>query len=181
MSPGAVVAIVTTLETVGAMASSAHAPLAPFLKRDLALTDTQVGLLTTAVYFGGFISGLPAGALGDRLGVRLMFVLTQVPFGLLVLLAPHMPSYAWLFAVLLGAGLGYGCLSPQTAKAVVTWAPAGRRATMMGIKQMGITLGSALGASILPALALWAGWRAGYRLAGAAVVTAALVAYAVYR
>ena len=57
------------------------------------------------------------------------------------------------------AGMGYGMLNPTTAKAAIAWFPRRQRATAVGLKQVGLPLGGAVGASIMPPLALWLGWR----------------------
>jgi sugar phosphate permease len=49
------------------------------------------------------------------------------------------------------------------------WFPRAQRATAVGIRQTGAPLGGALGAAILPFIALASGWRAGVATAGAAV------------
>src|SRR5207247_2487659 len=62
----------------------------------------------------------------------------------------------------------YGTLNPASTTAAMSWFPPRRRATVVGLKQVGLPFGGMLGAAIVPMLALRLGWRR-------AVVVAALL------
>ena len=83
-----------------------------------------------------------------------MLVLGQVVIAAGLLAASFATSYTALTLLLIAAGFGYGMLNPTSTKAVMGWAPTAHRATLVGLKQVGLPLGGMLGAALLPALAL---------------------------
>jgi MFS family permease len=132
--------VVGTLHMVSVMA------MAPVIQRDLNLSVTQVGLLVTAYYGAQTVGAFPAGGLVDRLGVGWSLVLAQV-----ILIAGAISlSQANDFAAAFGScaimGLGYSLTNPASARGVLEWFPPERRATAMGIKQTGVSIGGVLAA-----------------------------------
>lgn len=120
--------------------------MAPVIQRDLNLSVTQVGLLVTAYYGAQTVGAFPAGGLVDRLGVGWSLVLAQV-----ILIAGAISlSQANDFAAAFGScaimGLGYSLTNPASARGVLEWFPPERRATAMGIKQTGVSIGGVLAA-----------------------------------
>lgn len=120
--------------------------MAPVIQRDLSLSVTQVGLLVTAYYGAQTVGAFPAGGLVDRLGVGWSLVLAQV-----ILIAGAISlSQANDFAAAFGScaimGLGYSLTNPASARGVLEWFPPERRATAMGIKQTGVSIGGVLAA-----------------------------------
>jgi MFS family permease len=75
----------------------------------------------------------------------------------------------------MAAGVGYGMLNPTSTEAVMAWSPPAHRATLVGLKQVGLPLGGMLGAALLPALALALGWRTAL-VASAGLIAAGAVA-----
>jgi predicted MFS family arabinose efflux permease len=71
-------------------------------------------------------------------------------------------------------------LNPTSTKAVLAWSPPAHRATLVGLKQVGLPFGGALGAALLPMLSLVIGWRAAIVAAAAAVVAVAILSWFVY-
>ncbi len=147
--------LVLTVTQVGAsMAALSFGPLAPFLQNSFQITRAQVGLLTSALYFGSILVSIPTGRLADRLGTRRLLLMGPVAMALFFFAFSRTDVYplAWLMA--LTAGMGYGVINPATAKAIMYWFSPRGRATAIGIKQSGVTIGAALAAALLPALAL---------------------------
>ncbi|MBF8288018.1 MAG: MFS protein, partial [Candidatus Rokubacteria bacterium] len=66
-------------------------------------------------------------------------------------------------------------------QAVMAWFPPHQRATVVGLKQVGLPFGGVLGAAILPALALAAGWRSAVVVSAALVAAGAVASLLVYR
>jgi predicted MFS family arabinose efflux permease len=63
----------------------------------------------------------------------------------------------------------------------MAWAPPGRRATLVGLKQVGLPFGGALGAAVLPVLAVPFGWRAAVLVSAVIIVLSAGLSLIVYR
>jgi sugar phosphate permease len=90
-------------------------------------------------------------------------------------------SFSLIMVVMAFAGMGYGMLNPTTAKAAIAWFPRRQRATAVGLKQVGLPLGGAIGASILPPLALWFGWRPTVAVPASLVAVLAVGTWFLYR
>jgi predicted MFS family arabinose efflux permease len=167
-----------TLANVGPLGIPAIAPL---IQRDLGLTLAQAGSFLSVYYIGPSLMSLPAGAMADRWGIKRVLVAGQVVIGLGLIAASAAPSYAALCALLVVAGFGYGLLNPTSTKAVLAWSPPSQRATLVGLKQVGLPFGGALGAAAMPVLALFLDWRRAVGLAGAIIGVAAVASAWLYR
>src|SRR6266571_5086742 len=133
--------------------------IAPLIREDLALSVAQAGSFISAYYIGPSLMSLPAGWMADRWGVLPSMVVGQVliAVGLVAVGGSH--AFPLMAAFMVVAGAGYGILNPTTTKAGMAWFPPRQRATVVGLKQVGLPLGGAVGALIMPPVALWLGWR----------------------
>src|SRR5438309_3570309 len=111
-----------------------------------------------------------AGMLADRWGTARTLVRGQALIAVGLVAASAAGSYATLITLMVAAGVGYGTLNPASTTAAMSWFPPRRRATVVGLKQVGLPFGGMLGAAIVPMLALRLGWRR-------AVVVAALLIF----
>jgi predicted MFS family arabinose efflux permease len=155
--------------------------IAPLIRESLGLSVTQAGSFLSAYYVGPILMSLPAGRMADRWGVLGIMVLGQVVIALGLVAAAASASFATLMGIMVAAGLGYGMLNPTTAQAVIAWFPPRQRATVVGLKQVGLPLGGALGALVMPPLALALGWRAAVMIAAASAGALGLLTWLLYR
>jgi len=167
-----------TMANVGPLGIPAIAPL---IRDDLGLSVAQAGSFVSAYYIGPVLMSLPAGWIADRWGVRGTMVAGQGLIALGLVAASAATSFAALLPIMVAAGAGYGMLNPTTAKAVMSWFPRRQRATVIGIKQMGLPLGGALGALAMPPMALALGWRGSVLVSAAAIAALALLTWMLYR
>lgn len=156
-------------------------PLAPFLKEELNLTSSQAGLFMSAAAFGYMLTAVPAGWLVDRIGIRWLLFVGEVVGGLFIACMLFVTSFTNGLIFMALAGLGMGCLSPATTKAVIVWFPVRERATAMGIKQTSVNLGGIITASILPTVALLFGWRYGFVGIGLVAVVCGILSFVLYK
>jgi len=174
--------LILTVTQIGAsLAALSFGPLAPFLQDSFQISRAQVGLLTSSLYFGSILVSIPTGRLADRLGVRRLLLIGPAAMAVFFFAFSRADAYqtAWILALL--AGMGYGVINPATAKAIMCWFSAKGRATAIGIKQSGVTIGAAIAAALLPTLALALTWRTSLFIAGAAVLGSAMLCYLFYR
>ncbi len=155
--------------------------IAPLIREDLALSVAQAGSFISAYYIGPSLMSLPAGWMADRWGVLPSMVVGQVliAVGLVAVGGSH--SFPLMAAFIVVAGAGYGILNPTTTKAGMAWFPPRQRATVVGLKQVGLPLGGAIGALVMPPLALAFGWRIAVVLPASLVAVLALVTWMLYR
>lgn len=149
--------VLTMSHAVGSLGMMSVLAVGPLVQRDLALTATEFGLLV-AVYGGSQALGSPvAGQIADRLGVGRTLALAMLVFTVSILVVARAPILAVALLGVTGLGFGYAFINPATARGIMDWAPAGRRATGMGIKQTGVPMGGLLGsgAALVAALIDW--------------------------
>jgi ACS family hexuronate transporter-like MFS transporter len=156
-------------------------PLAPFLKEDLNLTGAQVGFFMSAAAFGSLLTAFPAGWLADRIGVRWLLLIGGLVGGIFIACMFTMTSFTQGLILMALAGLGMGCVSPSTTKAVLEWFPAKERATAMGFKQTGLNVGGIIAAATLPTVALVLGWQYGFLGIGLIVMVIGIVSFILYK
>lgn len=120
--------------------------MAPVITRELGIGAAEFGFFVTAYYGAQAVCALPAGGLVDRLGVGRALVVCHGIMMLGALLFTQADGFPMAVAALAVMGMGYSISNPATARGVFEWFPPGRRATAMGIKQVGVPLGGILGA-----------------------------------
>ncbi len=120
--------------------------MAPVISDDLQLSATEFGFFVTAYYSAQAFWSLPAGALVDRYGVGRVLGCAHVIMGAGSLLLVYAGNYALSLAGLFLMGIGYSMTNPATSAGVLSWFPAERRGTAMGIKQVGVPLGGVIAA-----------------------------------
>ncbi len=139
--------ILVLSHVVGSVSIVSVLAMAPVMSRELSLSATEFGLFVTAYYAAQAVCSIPAGGLVDRHGVGWALVVSHVIMiaGALVLSqAVDLTSGLVALAIM---GVGYSLTNPATARGVFEWFPRRRRATAMGIKQVGVPLGGVLGAA----------------------------------
>jgi len=176
-----IIALILSAQTVANVGPLGIPAIASLIRADLGLSLAQAGSFLSAYYIGPSLVSLPAGTLADRWGVKRMLVLGQVVIAVGLLAASVATSYTAFTLLLILAGFGYGMLNPTSTKAVMGWAPTAHRATLVGLKQVGLPLGGMLGAALVPALALALGWRIAVVLAAVLIAAGAVASLAVYR
>ena len=156
-------------------------PLLPFIRKELELTYTQVGLLISSSYLGSALTATFAGWAADFFGIKKMVVLGTIVMGTCMLFAGWMPSFLWILIFLVLAGLSYSIFIPSTNKAAMYWFRQRLRATAMGIKQTGINGGGFVAAFSIPRFALDFSWRHAFSVAGVFVLLGGIVMLISYR
>ncbi|HEY6869222.1 MAG TPA: MFS transporter, partial [Novosphingobium sp.] len=153
--------------------------LMPFVQPDLGLSNTQVGLFSSALSLTWALSGLAVGRISDRLGSRKPVVVVAT---LAFCLCSFVSGVATSFLMLLGArllmGAAEGGVMPVSHSMIVSEVAPERRGLAMGVAQnLGSNLlGSGLAPILLVPVAAAYGWREGFYLAAApGLVTAALI------
>ncbi len=167
-----------TMANVGPLGIPAIAPL---IRDSFGLSTAQAGSFLSAYYIGPSLISLPAGRMADRWGVAQTMVLGQIVIALGLFAVAGSNSFLLLSLLMVAAGAGYGMLNPTTAKAVMGWFPRRHRATVVGLKQVGLPFGGAVGALLMPPLALWVGWRSAVALSAAVIAVLAVLTWLLYR
>ncbi len=153
--------------------------LMPFVKPDLGLSNTQVGLASAALSLTWAISGFAVGRLSDRTGKRkLILVVATVAFSLCAFITGVAASFAMLIGARLLMGVAEGGIMPISHSLIASEVTPKRRGLAMGVAQNfgSNLLGSFVAPVLLVAFAVAFGWRHAFFLAGLpGLVSAALV------
>jgi ACS family hexuronate transporter-like MFS transporter len=181
LSRWGILALILAAQTVANIGPFGIPAIAPLIQEELGLSLPQAGSFVSAYYIGPILMSLPAGWLADRLGVLRTMVAGQALIAGGLAAAAGAPSFPVLIALVILAGTGYGLLNPTSTKAVIAWFPLPQRATAVGLKQVGLPFGGAVGAAVLPLVALAAGWRTALLLAAAGVALSGVATLALYR
>ena len=177
----AVLALIMAAQTMANVGPLGIPSIAPLIREGLDLSVAQAGSFLSAYYIGPVLMSLPAGWLADRWGVRGAMILGQALIAVGLGAVALAPTFSFIVLILVLAGAGYGVLNPTTTKAGMAWFPPNQRATVVGLKQVGLPFGGALGALVMPPVALIFGWRAAVGVAAAVVGLLAILTWALYR
>jgi MFS family permease len=130
--------------------------LAPFIVRELGLTNTQVGLLGSVLSLSWALSGYAIGRWSDAAGVRKPFlVVILLTFSACSLLSGLAPSFSLLLAARLVMGIAEGPMLPICLAIMAAESSPARRGLNVGIVQS--VFASLLGAAVAPIVLARAG------------------------
>lgn len=147
------------LQIFVALIGRSIAPLGILIEGDLNLTKTQIGMLPAAFFLGQSFISIPSGIITDRMGTKRMFLFVAIFTGLSFGISTFTTQFFILLLLLFFGGAGYGAMQPASNRGIFLWFSNKNRGTAMGIKQTGVTLGSALAAFLLLPLSNYFGWR----------------------
>jgi sugar phosphate permease len=153
----------------------------PLISHDLGFSPAEMGLLLSAFLWAYAFAQLPAGALVDRLGPRLMLALSLGLWSLAQVAGGLVQNFTQFFGIRMVLGLGEAPQFPTSARIVRDWFNVRLRGTATGIWNCSSTLGTALSAPILTFLMLTFGWRWMFAIMGIFGLAVAVAFYALHR
>lgn len=141
------------------MASQFRGPLLPEIGRDLSMSATQLGFVSTMFAIGRLTFDLPIGRLADRLDPLRLLAIAAVGTAVGSIMLGSAPSAGWVLAssLLLGAASATGNTTGMTALSGA--APASRRGTAMAMYSGSLLGGQSLGPMVSGAVAGLRDWR----------------------
>lgn len=133
--------------------------LFPFLKADWNLTDTQCGMLVSAVYWSIVLFTFPVSVLVDRWSRRKTIGLMAVVWSIATGLGAFSASFRQLFTARTVIGIGEAGYAPGGSAMMSAIYPQEKRSLMVGLWNASIPLGSAIGVAVGGIIAAHWGWR----------------------
>jgi ACS family hexuronate transporter-like MFS transporter len=129
------------------------------IERDIPLTNTEFGALTSCFLLAYALMYAGGGALIDLLGTRRGFLAIMVFWSLACASQSLALSFSMLAVsrFLLGAGEGGGF--PAATKVIAEWFPVAERSTAMGLVNAGTAIGAVVAPPAIAAILLVSGWR----------------------
>jgi MFS family permease len=169
--------------------------LVRFIKQDLHISDTSVGLLQGLAFALFYtLMGLPLGRMVDTRNRRNLISLGIVVWSFCTSACSLARSFGTLFLGRMGVGVGEATLSPAAYSLISDYFPSERLGVAISVYYMGVFLGSALsffvtGMAIdalahtpvvhLPLLGAMASWRVTFLLVGIPGLLFALLVYTI--
>src|SRR2546422_2192607 len=127
------------------------ATAAPEIRRELRLSNTQLGFVLSAFAYPYLLFQIFGGWIGDRFGPRKTLFLCGVIWAAATILTGLAGTLATLFLVRVLLGVGEGATFPVATRAMQMWTPLGRRGFAQGITHAFARLGNA----ITPPIVAW--------------------------
>jgi MFS transporter, ACS family, hexuronate transporter len=156
-------------------------PLGVLIGADLSLSKAQIGMLPAGLFLGQALASIPAGFLVDRVGSRRLLLVLSICLGTGFILSTFFTHFWSMLLFVVIGGLGYGAMHPVSNRGIIYWFSKTQRGTAMGIKQMGVTLGSALSAVVLLPVAVSYGWRTAMIGAAMLLIVTGILSFFHYR
>lgn len=138
--------------------------LFPFMKNEWGITDTQCGLLISAVYWSILVFSFPASVLVDRWSRKKSIGLMGLIWSLATLACAFTRNFGQLFSARALIGIGEAGYAPGGTAMISALFPPEKRARFLGYWNASIPLGSAFGIALGGLVAEHYGWRHAFGL-----------------
>lgn len=150
------------------------------IRREFALTDTQLGILSgpafTVLYA---VMALPFAVLSDRVSRRLVIALALGTFSVMTAFCAMAPGFIYLLMFRMGVAVGEAAVVPASQAQVADIYPKGRLTDAMSKLYVSGSIGGILAFLIGGFLSGWLGWRLTFLIIGLPGLLLAVLAYVV--
>jgi MFS family permease len=133
--------------------------LFPFLKAEWGLSDTQCGMLVSAVYWSILLFSFPVSILIDRWSRKKSIGLMALLWSIATALCALTRNFGQLFAARTAIGIGEAGYAPGGTAMISAIFPEEKRGWFLGMWNASIPLGSAIGIILGGIIAENLGWR----------------------
>ena len=157
------------------------ATAAPLIKRELLLSNTQLGFAFSAFAYTYALLQIFGGWMGDRFGPRRMLFVCGGVMAAATILTGLAQTLGALIAFRLLLGVGEGAMFPCATRAMQSWSTAYRRGFAQGITHAFSRLGNAVTPPIVAMLVALVTWRGSFAALGFVSVTWVIVWIWYYR
>jgi len=146
------------------------------IKLDLALTDTQLGMLGGLAFALFYTTlGIPIAAMADRRSRVKILSIAMVIWSAMTALCGLASSFMMLLLARIGVGVGEAGASPPSHSLISDYFPVETRATALSIYALGIPVGTMIGNLVGGWGAEALGWRYTFILVGVPGIFVALI------
>jgi sugar phosphate permease len=139
---------------------------APFLKTEMGLSATQLGLVFSAFAYPYAAMQIFGGWLTDKYGPRLVLTVLSLIWALATILTGFTWGLTSLLVFRFMLGVGEGGAFPAATRAFTFWMPVSQRGFAQGITHSFARLGGAITPPIVLAIAATRGWRESFIVLG---------------
>ncbi len=139
------------------------APILPVVSGELGLSHAQAGMLETAYLLGYIVIKMPAGVLGNRIGIKRTLTLGMVGYALATALNFFATGFLHLFVLRFLVGLFQGVHLPL-ANTLLSERFGDRQGRAIGFHESGPNVGNSIAYPLTVAIASSWGWRYAFLL-----------------
>ena len=132
------------------------------IKRELALSNTQLGFVFSAFAYPYLLFQVFGGWIGDRFGPRVTLFICGLIWSIATILTGFAGGVAALFLCRLLLGVGEGATFPVATRAMQNWMPAHQRGFAQGITHAFARFGNAMTPPIVAWLIAIVTWRGSF-------------------
>ena len=151
--------------------------LFPPLKAEFRVSDTQLGLLSTAFLWIYGLFSLPGGYLADRFSRKGVIIFSLVIWSLVTWATAHAGSFSQLLGARALMGVSEACYLPAALALIANHHGERTRSLATGLHQSGLYAGVILGGALGGWMGEHYGWRSAFTLLGVAGLVYAVVAF----
>ena len=146
------------------------------IKRELVLSDTQLGFLS-GIAFAIFYAtlGIPIAMWADRSNRRNIIALALATWSGMTVLCGMAANFLQLALARIGVGVGEAGSSPPSHSMIADMYPPAERGTAMGVFAAGANLGLLIGFLVGGWVNQWYGWRMAFYVVGAPGLVLAVI------
>lgn len=136
------------------------------IRKEFELSDTSLGLLSTAFTLLYAFVGIFFGRLADTMSRKKILAGGVFVWSLLTAASGIAQNYWQIFMLRLGVGVGEASAAPAATSLISDLFPAEKRGRAMSIFMLGLPIGIALSFAVSGTVAKAYGWRAAFFVAG---------------
>jgi MFS family permease len=133
--------------------------LFPFIKGEWGLSDTECGMLVSAVYWSILVFSFPVSILIDRWSRKKSIGLMALLWSIATAVCALTRNFSQLFAARTAIGIGEAGYAPGGTAMISAIFPEEKRGRILGVWNASIPLGSAIGIILGGVIAENLGWR----------------------
>jgi MFS family permease len=151
------------------------------IKRDLALSDRQLGVLVGLAFASVYaVASLPIALRADRGVRRTIIAVGLLAWSAATAVTALVGNFYQLLAARMAVGIGEAAGSAPSQSLISDYVPRGRRARALSVVSIGAIAGLAIGQIAGGWLGQWYGWRAAFVIVGLpGILMAAIVRFTV--
>jgi predicted MFS family arabinose efflux permease len=156
--------------------------LAQYIKEDLQLSDTQLGVLGGIAFAALYaVLGIPIARLAERFNRVAIISVALACWSVMTCLCGAAGTFWQLFLARVGVGIGEAGCTPSAHSLIADLFPPNRRASAFSAYGMGVPIGALLGVVGGAWLGQHFGWRAAFVAVGAPGLALALLTFVTLR
>lgn len=138
----------------------------PMIRDDLGISNTQIGLLSSAVFLGMAVFVMPISFYGAQNGQKKAISLCTILWSGVTILCGFAQGAVSLALLRLGVGAGNSAYAALSTDMLTSWYKKSSWGKTLGLYNTAMTVGGALGMILFAAIADAVGWRMTFYIVG---------------